>query len=64
VYRARCVPVGFWKSIGYGLGYALYIYTFYITSWRALIRLVRGNNGWTKTRRNEERAAGKVALDV
>jgi 1,2-diacylglycerol 3-beta-glucosyltransferase len=64
VYRARCVPVGFWKSIAYGFGYALYIYTFYITSWRALIRLVRGNNGWTKTRRNKERVAGKVALDV
>ncbi|RDI23713.1 cellulose synthase/poly-beta-1,6-N-acetylglucosamine synthase-like glycosyltransferase [Lentzea flaviverrucosa] len=64
VYRARCEPVGFWKSVAYGFGYALYIYTFYITSWRALIRLVRGNNGWTKTRRNEERVAGKVALDV
>jgi 1,2-diacylglycerol 3-beta-glucosyltransferase len=64
VYRARCEPVSFWKSIGYGFGYALYIYTFYITSWRALIRLVRGDNGWTKTRRNTERVAGKVALDV
>lgn len=64
VYRARCEPVGFWKSVAYGFGYALYIYTFYITSWRALIRLVRGNNGWTKTRRNQERVAGKVALDV
>ena len=62
VYRARCVPVSFWKSIAYGFGYALYIYTFYITSWRALIRLVRGNNGWTKTRRNTER--GLVAADV
>jgi cellulose synthase/poly-beta-1,6-N-acetylglucosamine synthase-like glycosyltransferase len=64
VYRARCVPVSFWKSIAYGFGYALYIYTFYITSWRALIRLVRGNNGWAKTRRNTERATGKVAVDV
>jgi cellulose synthase/poly-beta-1,6-N-acetylglucosamine synthase-like glycosyltransferase len=64
VYRARCEPVSFWKSIAYGFGYALYIYTFYITSWRALIRLVRGDNGWTKTRRNTERVAGKVALDV
>ncbi len=64
VYRARCEPVGFWKSIGYGLGYALYIYTFYITSWRAVIRLVRGHNGWAKTRRNTEHVGGKVALDV
>ncbi|MEV7040103.1 glycosyltransferase [Amycolatopsis sp. NPDC051061] len=33
--------------------------------WRALFRLVRGRNGWTKTRRNTEQAAGaKVALDA
>ncbi|MEU7480852.1 glycosyltransferase [Lentzea sp. NPDC042327] len=64
VYRARCEPVGFWRSIGYGFGYALYIYTFYITSWRAVVRLARGHNGWAKTRRNTERVGGKVALDV
>jgi cellulose synthase/poly-beta-1,6-N-acetylglucosamine synthase-like glycosyltransferase len=64
VYRARCEPdTSVWRSLAYGLGYALYIYTFYITSWRALIRLVRGNNGWTKTRRNTDRVSGKVALD-
>jgi len=64
VYRARCEPgVSIWRSLGYGFGYALYIYTFYITSWRALIRLIRGDNGWTKTRRNTDRVAGKVALD-
>jgi len=55
VYRARCEPgVSLPRSIAYGFGYALYIYTFYITSWRALIRLLRGNNTWTKTRRNTE----------
>ncbi|KAA2255504.1 glycosyltransferase [Solihabitans fulvus] len=65
VYRARCEPgIGLWRSLGYGLVYAVYIYTFYVTSWRALTRLVRGRNGWTKTRRNTERAgAGRVALD-
>jgi hypothetical protein len=42
------------RGIGYGFAYALYIYTFYITSWRALYRLVRKRNGWVKTRRNEE----------
>lgn len=65
VYRARCEPgLGMGRALMYGFGYALYIYTFYITSWRALSRLVRGRNGWTKTRRNTERAIGKVALDT
>ncbi|GAA3888353.1 glycosyltransferase family 2 protein [Saccharothrix violaceirubra] len=64
VYRARCEPgTGFVRALAYGFGYALYIYTFYITSWRAVTRLVRGRNGWTKTRRNTERVVGKVALD-
>ncbi|MEU5690258.1 glycosyltransferase [Actinosynnema sp. NPDC020468] len=64
VYRRRCEPdLGVWRSIAYGFGYALYIYTFYITSWRAVGRLVRGRNGWTKTRRNTERQPGAVALD-
>ncbi len=52
------------RGLGMGLAYALYIYTFYITSWRALFRLVRGRNGWSKTRRNTEHAPGvKIALD-
>ncbi|MFI9812329.1 glycosyltransferase family 2 protein [Saccharothrix variisporea] len=65
VYRARCEPnLSRGRALLYGFGYALYIYTFYITSWRALARLVRGRNGWTKTRRNTERSTGKVALDT
>ena len=65
VYRTRCEPgLGRLRSLGYGLAYALYIYTFYITSWRALYRLVRGRNGWTKTRRNTEPlGVGAIALD-
>jgi hypothetical protein len=40
------------------------IYTFYVTPWCALFRLVRGRNGWSKTSRNTEHAPGvKVALD-
>jgi cellulose synthase/poly-beta-1,6-N-acetylglucosamine synthase-like glycosyltransferase len=63
IYRKRCEPnTSLLRSIAYGFAYALYIYTFYITSWRALIRLIRGHNGWTKTRRNTERA-GLVAVD-
>ncbi|GAA4410921.1 glycosyltransferase [Actinokineospora soli] len=65
IYRKKCEPsVGRLKGIGYGFLYALYIYTFYITSWRALARLVRGNNRWTKTRRNAEPLHSRVvALD-
>lgn len=66
-------PIYWWKcerrgtplrGIGYGLCYAAYIYTFYITSWRALVRIIRGRNGWSKTRRNTEPGAdGVIALD-
>jgi cellulose synthase/poly-beta-1,6-N-acetylglucosamine synthase-like glycosyltransferase len=64
IYRSRCEPKApWWKGIVWGFGYALYIYTFYITSWRALIRLIRGNNGWAKTKRNAEKRSGVVALD-
>jgi len=61
IYRAKCEPsVSLLRGVWYGFAYALYIYTFYVTSWRALFRLVRGRNGWTKTRRNAET---RVALD-
>ncbi|MFE2757067.1 glycosyltransferase [Actinosynnema sp. NPDC059335] len=64
VYRLRCEPSTTWpRAFSYGLVYALYIYTFYITSWRAVVRLARGRNGWAKTRRNTERTTGEVALD-
>jgi 1,2-diacylglycerol 3-beta-glucosyltransferase len=64
IYRAHCERSGSWlASIGYGVAYAVYIYTFYITSWRALIRLLRRRNGWAKTRRNTEVVRGAVALD-
>jgi len=61
IYRARCEPsVSVLRGIWYGFAYAIYIYTFYVTSWRALFRLVRKRNGWTKTRRNSET---RLALD-
>ncbi len=57
IYRAKCEPtVGRLRGIAYGFVYAIYIYTFYITSWRALYRLIRRRNGWVKTRRNTEQA--------
>ncbi len=65
VYRKHCEPhSGPLRGIVYGLGYACYIYTFYVTVWRALFRLARGRNGWAKTRRNTESTQSKaVALD-
>jgi 1,2-diacylglycerol 3-beta-glucosyltransferase len=65
IYRSRCDRSGSWlRGLGYGFVYAAYIYTFYVTSWRALARIVRGRNGWAKTRRNLEVArGGAVALD-
>jgi cellulose synthase/poly-beta-1,6-N-acetylglucosamine synthase-like glycosyltransferase len=64
IYRAKCEPtMSRLRGVSLGFAYALYIYTFYITSWRALYRLVRGRNGWVKTRRNTEKHTGVVALD-
>ncbi|WP_104478750.1 glycosyltransferase family 2 protein [Actinokineospora auranticolor] len=64
IYRSRCEPgKGLLRAIGWGFAYAVYIYTFYITSWRAVFRLARRRNGWSKTRRNTELNAGVVALD-
>ncbi|WP_371481996.1 glycosyltransferase family 2 protein [Kitasatospora sp. NBC_00315] len=55
IYRRRCEPrAGFWRSLGWGLAYAFYIYLFYVTAWRALARIVTGRNQWAKTRRNAE----------
>ncbi|WP_370946484.1 glycosyltransferase [Amycolatopsis sp. cg5] len=66
IYQMKCLrSKNFLRGIGMGFAYAAYIYTFYITSWRALFRLLRGRNGWAKTRRNTEQAQGvKVALDA
>jgi 1,2-diacylglycerol 3-beta-glucosyltransferase len=66
IYQLKCLrSKNILRGIGMGFAYAAYIYTFYVTSWRALFRLVRGRNGWAKTRRNTEQSAGaKVALDA
>jgi cellulose synthase/poly-beta-1,6-N-acetylglucosamine synthase-like glycosyltransferase len=64
IYWWKCERQGgFLKALGYGACYAAYIYTFYLTSWRAVLRLARGRNGWAKTRRNTELPDGIIALD-
>lgn len=53
IYWKHCEAEGsIFRGLGWGLAYAAFIYTFYITAWRALVRLIRGRNGWAKTRRN------------
>ncbi|WP_199430028.1 glycosyltransferase family 2 protein [Qaidamihabitans albus] len=62
IYWLRCEREGsVLRGIGWGLTYAVYIYSFYITSWRALIRLGRKRNGWAKTRRNVHEAHTETA---
>lgn len=58
LYRRRCEPqAGRLAAIGWGFAYLIYVYGFYVTSWRAAVRIVRGDHGWSKTRRNAEFAA-------
>jgi 1,2-diacylglycerol 3-beta-glucosyltransferase len=60
VYWRRCEPTaGPLRAIGWGLAYAVYIYTFYVTCWRAAVRIARRRNGWAKTRRNAEALRGR-----
>ena len=60
IYWRRCEPgAGLVRSLGWGLAYALYIYTFYVTCWRAASRIARRRNGWAKTRRNAEALRGR-----
>ncbi|WP_283137177.1 glycosyltransferase family 2 protein [Rhizohabitans arisaemae] len=67
LYWWKCEPkIGFLRSLWLGFAYSLYIYNFYITSWRAFSRIVRRRDGWAKTRRNAESQVGgrPVASDV
>lgn len=55
MYRRRCEPkVDLAAALGLGVGYSLFVLILYVTSWRALVRIVRGRSDWAKTRRNAE----------
>jgi len=55
VYGKRCErQVGIAGALGLGVGYSLFVTVIYITSWRALGRILRHRNEWFKTRRNAE----------
>jgi len=62
---ARSEPgIPLWRSVGYGVLYAMYVLLFYVSSWRAFFRIVRGRDTWLKTRRNAEPAEGATALEL
>ena len=65
IYQRRCEPErSSVTGLGWGFAYVLYVYAFYVTSWRAVGRMITGRHGWAKTRRNTEVVtAGPVALD-
>jgi 1,2-diacylglycerol 3-beta-glucosyltransferase len=55
IYRARCErEMSFVRAIGLGIGYSMFVLIFYVTSWRAFFRIIRGREDWFKTRRNAE----------
>jgi cellulose synthase/poly-beta-1,6-N-acetylglucosamine synthase-like glycosyltransferase len=61
VYAKHCESrMSLRHGLSLGLGYSLFIMTFYVTSWRAFTRLMRGRNDWVKTQRNEAPAADAV----
>jgi 1,2-diacylglycerol 3-beta-glucosyltransferase len=55
MYRKRCESrIDFVSALGLGVGYSMFVLILYVTSWRALLRIVRGQHDWAKTRRNAE----------
>lgn len=64
-YRQVCEPaVGFWRAVGYGAAFSILAYISYVATWRAFGRILRRRNGWAKTRRNAELAAGPVVVEA
>jgi 1,2-diacylglycerol 3-beta-glucosyltransferase len=58
LYYRCCEPrLGPLRGFVLGLAYCVYILMFYVTSWRALVRIVQHRREWTKTPRN---ASGRV----
>ncbi len=55
IYRQQAARSASWPTtIGWAFGYWLYMYQTYICAVRAIVRLVLGKDGWSKTRRNAE----------
>ncbi len=55
IYWWRCERgVGIIRAIGLGIGFSFFVLIFYVTSWRAFLRVIRRREDWFKTRRNAE----------
>ena len=55
MYRRRCESqIGMVSALALGVGYSMFVLILYVTSWRAFVRIVRGQTDWAKTRRNAE----------
>lgn len=55
VYKLRCEPQISWqRAVLYGFGMWIYVYYMYVCVFRAFLRVLRGKNTWSKTRRNAE----------
>jgi cellulose synthase/poly-beta-1,6-N-acetylglucosamine synthase-like glycosyltransferase len=55
IYRSQCERrMSVFQGLVLGLGYSLFVCIFYLTSWRAVSRIVRHREDWFKTRRNAE----------
>ena len=55
IYRSQCERrISVLRGFGLGVGYALFVLIFYVTSWRAFTRIIRHREDWFKTRRNAE----------
>jgi len=65
VYRSRCERGAPWyMGVVWGLGQWVYSFYTWVTAPRAFSRVIRGKQGWAKTRRNGERVAiGVVAKE-
>jgi 1,2-diacylglycerol 3-beta-glucosyltransferase len=65
IYRRRCEPSRARRAaLGDGLAFTVFILTYYATSWRALIRILRRHHGWSKTRRNTEPRRSRIAIEA
>ncbi len=62
IYRRKCEPQSSrLRSIGWGFAYWLYVYYMYACNLWGFYRLVTGNSGWVKTKRNAEIVSPLVA---
>ncbi|HEY2674593.1 MAG TPA: glycosyltransferase [Rugosimonospora sp.] len=61
-YRGVCEPnTSRRTAFGLGLAYAVYVYLCYVTSWRAVVRVVLRRDDSAKTRRDREEPATQPA---